>query len=310
MRASSWRSPTKRGHRLRASSRRSAPKSPRSVRSSSTQARAASTSGPRWSRRCAERARAHWASSTLCAFTHQPSHFVRLGFTIVPHMWVPEKIAHDCVGCAQFRQCGQYAVTLPLRAGVAASARAAGAALRRPVAPPRAQRRAAAAHPDPGMTATPRAGMIDVDGACRRPGDFARQASRCGIKRQASGLDLALIVSDGRRRPPPSSRRTRRRRRRSSSRRRNLAASGGQARAIVVNSGCANACTGSDGMATRRSDGRTPRRARRRAIRGGAGRVDRRHRRQARHGRRSSAASRRRQRRCRATAAPLPRAQS
>lgn len=54
---------------------------------------------------------------TLCAFTHQPAHFIRLGFSIVPHQWVPEKIAHDCVGCSQFRQCGQYAVSLPLRAG-------------------------------------------------------------------------------------------------------------------------------------------------------------------------------------------------
>ena len=56
--------------------------------------------------------------ATLCAFTHQPSHFVRMGFTIVPHMWVPEKIAHDCTSCPLFRRCGQYAVTLPLRAGV------------------------------------------------------------------------------------------------------------------------------------------------------------------------------------------------
>ena len=54
---------------------------------------------------------------TLCAFTHQPSHFVRLGFSIVPHVWVPEKIALDCVSCSQFRHCGQYAVSLPLRAG-------------------------------------------------------------------------------------------------------------------------------------------------------------------------------------------------
>ena len=54
---------------------------------------------------------------TLCAFTHQPAHFIRLGFSIVPHVWVPEKIAHDCVGCSQFRQCGQYAVSLSLRAG-------------------------------------------------------------------------------------------------------------------------------------------------------------------------------------------------
>jgi len=56
--------------------------------------------------------------STLCAFTHEPSHFVRMGFTIVPHMWVPEKIAHDCTSCALFRRCGQYAVMRPLRSGV------------------------------------------------------------------------------------------------------------------------------------------------------------------------------------------------
>ena len=55
--------------------------------------------------------------ATLCAFTHEPSHFVRLGFTIVPHVWVPEKIERDCRSCAQFRRCGQYAVTLPLRDG-------------------------------------------------------------------------------------------------------------------------------------------------------------------------------------------------
>ena len=56
--------------------------------------------------------------ATLCAFTHAPAHFVKLGFTIVPHMWVPEKIERDCRSCAQFRRCGQYAVTLPLRNGV------------------------------------------------------------------------------------------------------------------------------------------------------------------------------------------------
>ena len=70
---------------------------------------------------------AHLASSgtaagyaTLCAFTHDPSHFVRLGFTIVPHIWMPEKIAHDCTGCALFRRCGQYAVRLMLRQGMGA----------------------------------------------------------------------------------------------------------------------------------------------------------------------------------------------
>jgi amino-acid N-acetyltransferase len=56
--------------------------------------------------------------STLSAFTHDPSHFVRLGFSIVPHMWVPEKISKDCTSCSLFRRCGQYAVTLTLRDGV------------------------------------------------------------------------------------------------------------------------------------------------------------------------------------------------
>ena len=53
--------------------------------------------------------------STLCAFTHNAAHFVRLGFSIVPHQWLPEKIAMDCVGCPKFRQCAQYAMALPLR---------------------------------------------------------------------------------------------------------------------------------------------------------------------------------------------------
>jgi amino-acid N-acetyltransferase len=50
----------------------------------------------------------------LCAFTHDAGYFVRKGFSIVPHAWVPEKIAHDCCGCALFRACGQHAVLLPL----------------------------------------------------------------------------------------------------------------------------------------------------------------------------------------------------
>ena len=73
--------------------------------------------GPRLVAALNEDATSH-GFATLRAFTHEPGHFVRLGFTIVPHMWVPEKIAHDCTACPLFRRCGQYAVTLPLRAGV------------------------------------------------------------------------------------------------------------------------------------------------------------------------------------------------
>lgn len=50
----------------------------------------------------------------LCAFAHEPAFFVRRGFSIVPHTWVPEKIAHDCYSCPLFRNCSQYAVMLDL----------------------------------------------------------------------------------------------------------------------------------------------------------------------------------------------------
>jgi amino-acid N-acetyltransferase len=54
----------------------------------------------------------------LCAFAHEPAFFVRRGFSIVPHTWLPEKIAHDCYSCPLFRNCSQYAVVLDLdRAG-------------------------------------------------------------------------------------------------------------------------------------------------------------------------------------------------
>jgi amino-acid N-acetyltransferase len=51
----------------------------------------------------------------VCAFTHAPSFFVQLGFSIVPHDWLPEKIRTDCGTCTHFRTCGQYAVMLPLK---------------------------------------------------------------------------------------------------------------------------------------------------------------------------------------------------
>lgn len=53
---------------------------------------------------------------TLTAFTHDARFFVRQGFSIVPHVWVPEKIMTDCAGCPLFRKCEQYAVVLPLQA--------------------------------------------------------------------------------------------------------------------------------------------------------------------------------------------------
>ena len=57
--------------------------------------------------------------SRLCAFAYNPRPFVRLGFSIVPHPWLPEKISTDCHRCVWFRRCAQYAVVLDLRARVA-----------------------------------------------------------------------------------------------------------------------------------------------------------------------------------------------
>ena len=61
----------------------------------------------------------------LCAFTHAPGYFMPMGFSIVPHLWIPEKIYTDCVKCPRFRRCGQYAMVLPLEAMIDASDREA-----------------------------------------------------------------------------------------------------------------------------------------------------------------------------------------
>jgi len=91
--------------------------------------------------------------------------------------------------------------------------------------------------------------MIDiVDGGLTAAAGFRAAGVHCGIKASPERLDLALIVSDG---PataagvfttnlavaPPIV-----------VSREHLQASGGHARAVVVNSGCANACTGEAGL--------------------------------------------------------------
>lgn len=52
----------------------------------------------------------------LCAFTHGPAWFCRLGFSIVPHVWLMPKLLADCVRCPLFRRCGQYAVVISIEA--------------------------------------------------------------------------------------------------------------------------------------------------------------------------------------------------
>jgi amino-acid N-acetyltransferase len=60
-----------------------------------------------------ERARAG-GFSMLTAFAHDPHLFIAQNFSIVPHVWLPEKLAKDCRTCPLFRRCGQYAMVLSL----------------------------------------------------------------------------------------------------------------------------------------------------------------------------------------------------
>jgi amino-acid N-acetyltransferase len=60
-----------------------------------------------------QRAR-HDGYDDLCVFAHQPAYFAHMGFSIVPHTWLPEKISADCRTCALFRHCGQYAMVSDL----------------------------------------------------------------------------------------------------------------------------------------------------------------------------------------------------
>jgi len=52
----------------------------------------------------------------LCVFAHQPAYFVHMGFSIVPHTWLPEKLAANCRTCELFRRCDQFALVTNLDA--------------------------------------------------------------------------------------------------------------------------------------------------------------------------------------------------
>jgi glutamate N-acetyltransferase / amino-acid N-acetyltransferase len=99
---------------------------------------------------------------------------------------------------------------------------------------------------DPMSAAGSTTAIVTVEGGVTAPAGFTAAGVHCGIK--ARGLDLALLVADevasaagvfttnlAVAAPVIVSRE-------------HLVASGGRARAIVVNSGCANACTGQAGL--------------------------------------------------------------
>jgi glutamate N-acetyltransferase/amino-acid N-acetyltransferase len=91
--------------------------------------------------------------------------------------------------------------------------------------------------------------LADIDGSVSAPEGFRAAGIACGIKKNGNP-DLALIVSD----QPASAAAVFTTNKAQAApvlvSRARLAASGGRARAVSINSGCANACTGPDGLET------------------------------------------------------------
>jgi glutamate N-acetyltransferase/amino-acid N-acetyltransferase len=91
-----------------------------------------------------------------------------------------------------------------------------------------------------------------IDGGVTAPSGFRAAGVACGIKK-IGALDLALLVADDT--VPAAAVFTTNKAQAAPVlvSREHLAHSGGRARAVIVNSGCANACTGPEGMAVARS---------------------------------------------------------
>ena len=92
-----------------------------------------------------------------------------------------------------------------------------------------------------------------IDGGVTAPSGFRAAGVSCGIKKKDGALDLALVVADG---PATAAGVFTQNKAQAAPvlvSREHLARSGGRAMAIVVNSGCANACTGPEGLAVTRS---------------------------------------------------------
>ena len=91
--------------------------------------------------------------------------------------------------------------------------------------------------------------VTEIAGSVSAPAGFRAAGVACGIKK-TKGLDLALIVSDA----PASGAAVFTTNKAQAApvlvSKARLHASGGRTRAVVINSGCANACTGPDGLRT------------------------------------------------------------
>ena len=116
------------GSSAAASWRRSAAISPKCDRSRSTPAPGDSASARQLVAELRLRAR-RAGYERLCVLTHAPDYFINFGFSIVPHLWVQEKVFTDCVNCPKFRTCGQFAMVVPLETSDASDRDEAAAVL-------------------------------------------------------------------------------------------------------------------------------------------------------------------------------------
>lgn len=92
-----------------------------------------------------------------------------------------------------------------------------------------------------------------IDGGLTAPDGFRAAGVACGIKKLEGALDLALVVSDNLSTAAGVFTTNKTVAAPVLVCRDHLARSGGRAAALIVNSGCANACTGPEGMAVARS---------------------------------------------------------
>ena len=177
----------------------------------------------------------------LCAFTHAPGYFIHMGFSIVPHLWLHREDLH---------RLREVPAVPPAAASTRWSCRSTSRSTPSdgyglPAAAPRVTAlvdAAALIEPIAGGVTTPRgfraAGVSAGIKAKREPRPGAARLGRAGARRRRSS--------------PPTARRPRRCSCRASTSR----APAALARAIVVNSGCANACTGDEGLRGRARHGR------------------------------------------------------
>ena len=163
----------------------------------------------------------------LCVFAHQPAYFAHMGFSIVPHTWLPEKSRRTATPArcsASADSTRWWRIWMPCRTAL----------------------------PQGSLSMSETAAVYGVktqsiDGGVTAPAGFKAAGVLAGIKASPQ-LDLALVVSDELASAAGVFTTNRAQAAPVLLSKMNLERSEGRARAIVCNSGCANACTGDAGF--------------------------------------------------------------